>query len=90
MSHLLNDAVPDGTGGAYPRQNYFASYGGDGPTGLGTKAAMVGWLIAQADSAHIGTLETANMAYLLDLAGGKITGSVDLVGAYHGTAYTGG
>ena len=89
VQHLLTDLVPDGAGGLYARQNYFAYYGGDGLDGIGTKAALVGWLISQADALHIGTLETANMAYLSDLAAGKITGSVDLIGVYHGTAYTG-
>ena len=90
LAHLLNDPVADGHGGAYARQNYFAAYGGDGVTGVGTKAAMVGWLIAQADAAHVGVLETANMAYLLDLGMGKIAAAVDLVGVYHGTPYAGG
>ena len=90
VSHLLNDLVPNGAGGTYVRENYFAAYGQDGVNGIGTKAAMVGWLISQADSGHIGTLETANMSYLSDLATGTITGRVDLIGTYHGTPYTGG
>ena len=91
VNHLLNDLVPNGTsfGTNYAREQYFAYYGGDGINGIGTKAAMVGWLISQADSAHIGTLETANMSYLLDLGAGKISGSVDLVGVYHGVPYSG-
>ena len=89
VSHLLNDLVPNGVGGNYARDNYFALYGGDGLNGLGTKAAMVGWLIAQSDSQHVGTLETANAAYLSDLALGKIVGPIDLIGTYHGTPYTG-
>ena len=50
---------------------------------------MVGWLLAQADSAHGGTLETANTAYLLSLATTGLTDHVDLVGTYGGIPYTG-
>ena len=89
VNHLLHDLVPNGLGGTYEREDYFASYGLDGLTGQGTKAAMVGWLLGTAASSDIGTLQTANLAYLEDVATGKASGSVDLVGTYHGTPYTG-
>ena len=76
--HLLIDS----------RVDYFAFYGQDGPNGIGTKAAMVGWLLAEAVKADIGTLQTANMAFLTDLADGA-NFAVDLVGVYHGTPYLG-
>lgn len=72
------------------RIGYFAAYGGDGPEGIGTKAAMVGWLLGEAVKADIGSLQTANMAYLSDLGHGVVTYGVDLIGVYHGTPYLGG
>jgi Ca2+-binding RTX toxin-like protein len=63
------------------RDAYFASYGNDGAGGIGTKAAMVGWLLAEAEKAHVGTYAQANVAFLTDLADGASYG-VDLVGIY--------
>src|SRR5579884_115739 len=70
VNHLLNDQVPDGLGGTYARANYFASYGGDGLTGVGTKAAMVGWLMAEAVKADLGTYALSNDAMLHAIADG--------------------
>jgi serralysin len=70
------------------RVDYFAAWGGDGPEGIGTKAAAVGFLLAEAAKADLGTLQTANIAYLTDLADGAAYG-VDLVGSYGGTPYLG-
>lgn len=63
------------------RVGYFASYGGDGPEGQGTKAAMVGWLLAEAEKANVGVFAKSNAAFLGDLADGAAFG-VDLVGVY--------
>jgi len=63
------------------RADYFASYGGDGVNGQGTKAAMVGWLLAEAVKADVGMYAKANDAFLTDLADGA-TFAVDLVGVY--------
>ncbi|WP_277785612.1 matrixin family metalloprotease [Caulobacter segnis] len=63
------------------RDGYFASYGGDGPSGQGTKAAMVGWLLAEAEKADLGVFARSNAAFLTDLADGAAYG-VDLVGVY--------
>jgi hypothetical protein len=70
------------------RADYFASYGQDGANGIGTKAAAVGWLLAEAAKADIGTLQTANLAFLADLADGATFG-VSLTTAYHGIPFTG-
>lgn len=67
VTALLNDQVPDGQGGTYARQQYFAAYGGDGLNGQGTKAAMVGWLLAAAAGEDVGTYAKANDAFLADL-----------------------
>ncbi len=69
--HLLIDS----------RVDYFAAYGGDGATGIGTKAAMVGWLLAEAVKADTGMYARANDAFLIDLADGA-NFAVDLVGLY--------
>ncbi|HWU81761.1 MAG TPA: hypothetical protein VN158_17045 [Caulobacter sp.] len=63
------------------RIDYFASYGGDGSTGIGTKGAMVGWLLAEAAKADVGMYSKANDAFLTDLADGA-TFAIDLVGVY--------
>jgi hypothetical protein len=63
------------------RADYFAYYGQDGLNGIGTKAAMVGWLLAEAEKADIGMYSKANHAFLTDLVDGA-TYSVDLIGTY--------
>ena len=63
------------------RAEYFAFYGQDGLNGIGTKAAMVGWLLGEAVKADIGTYAKSNDAFLLDLADGAAF-SIDLVGTY--------
>ena len=67
--HLLIDA----------RVDYFASYGGDGPNGLGTKAAMVGWLLAEAEKADVGVMARSNAAWLTDLADGVAPFAIDIL-----------
>ena len=68
-------------GATISRADYFALYGGDGPNGIGTKAAMVGWLESEAVKADTGMYAKANDAFLTDLADGA-TYNVDLVGVY--------
>jgi hypothetical protein len=63
------------------RADYFATYGGDGQQGIGTKAAMVGWLLAEAAKADVGMYAKVNDAFLIDLADGAAFG-VDLVATY--------
>jgi len=64
-----------------PRVDYLASYGGDGATGIGTKAAMVGWLLAAAATEDVGMYAKSNDAFLTDLADGA-TFAVNIVGTY--------
>jgi len=68
------------------RDHYFESYGKDGLGGLGTKAAMVGWLLAEAVKADVGMYAKANDAFLADLADGAAY-AVDLVGVYGKSDY---
>ncbi|MDG2522803.1 hypothetical protein P7B02_14790 [Caulobacter segnis] len=75
-------------GAVMSRAQYFASYGGDGPNGVGTKAAMVGWLLAEAEKADIGMYALSNAAYLTDLADGSSAYRVDLVGDYGRPEYS--
>jgi hypothetical protein len=70
---LLSAQVPDGHGGTYTRGEYFAAIGQDGGDGVGTKAAMVGWLLAEAAKADLGPYATANTNFLRDLAGDGFT-----------------
>ncbi len=66
---ILDADVPDGRGGVFTRGEYFAAIGHDGGNGIGTKAAMVGWLLAEAVKAGIGPYAVANQNYLRDVAG---------------------
>jgi hypothetical protein len=92
VATLLNSPVPDGLGGTYARANYFASYGGDGLTGVGTKAAMVGWLMAEAVKADVGDYALSNDAMLHAVAVGTGQYGVNLIGTYDQASfhYTGG
>ena len=60
------------------RNDYFFAYGGDS---LGTKAAVVGWLLAEAVKADVGVYARSNDAFLTDLADGAAYG-VSIVGVY--------
>jgi hypothetical protein len=78
--------------GGMTRLQYFAVYGGDGVNGIGTKAAMVGWLLAEAFTSDVGTFALSNDAYLNAMAaGGSSYASVDVIGHYNqpGFAYHG-
>ena len=87
MSALLNDLVANGTGGTFTRADYFAFYGRDGADGQGTKAAMVGWLLAQAFKEGFGPYYLANDALLKDLApDGVASLHANLLTAYGGVA----
>ncbi|MET3665249.1 hypothetical protein [Caulobacter sp. 1776] len=66
------------------RADYFASYGGDGADGIGTKAAMVGWLLAEAVKADIGVMAKSNDAWLMDLADGGSQFAVDILDSAKG------
>jgi hypothetical protein len=92
VATLLNSQVPDGLGGTYARASYFASYGGDGLTGVGTKAAMVGWLMAEALKSDVGDYALSNDALLHAVAAGTGSFGVNLIGTYDqaGFHYTGG
>ena len=54
VAAILN--APSTLPGETTRADYFAYYGGDGPTGVGTKAALVGWLLSEAVKADVGDL----------------------------------
>ena len=88
VSHILHDSVADGLGGTFEREDYFAAYGRDGLAGQGTKAAMVGWLMSEAEKADVGVYALSNDAYLTDVALHGATIGVDLVGAYAKPAFT--
>lgn len=80
------DATFQLNGTVLSRAQYFATYGGDGVEGIGTKAAMAGWLMAEAAKADVGVYARSNDAFLLDLADGART-RVDLIGAYNKAEY---
>ncbi|WP_369059104.1 hypothetical protein ABOZ73_15940 [Caulobacter sp. 73W] len=63
------------------RDAYFATYGGDGLDGIGTKAAMAGWLLGEAAKADTGVYALANEAFLTDVADAATYG-VDILAVY--------
>ena len=63
------------------RADYFAIYGGDGVNGQGTKAAMVGWLMAEAEKADVGVYAKSADALFADQVTHNVYG-VDLIGTY--------
>jgi hypothetical protein len=85
--HALLDPTLTLGGQTFTRAEYFALYGGDGPNGIGTKAAMVGFLLAEAVKADLGVYAKVNDAFLADAADGA-TFLVDIVGVYNRPEYT--
>ena len=69
---ILDTLVPDGLGGMETRAQYFAQYGGDGPQGIGTKAAAVGFLLSVAVAGEIGVYGVAEAHYAQALAHGAV------------------
>jgi len=59
--------------------DYFAYYGTDGAEGVGTKAAVVGWLLAEAQKADLGVMVKSNNAWLTDLADGSAPFAIDIL-----------
>ncbi|USQ97609.1 hypothetical protein [Caulobacter sp. RL271] len=66
------------------RVDYLAAYGGDGAEGIGTKAAMVGFLLAAAATEGLGVMARSNEAWLTDLADGSAPFAVNLVDPANG------
>ncbi|WP_293681249.1 right-handed parallel beta-helix repeat-containing protein, partial [uncultured Phenylobacterium sp.] len=83
----LLDATFVISGQTLSRADYFALYGGDGLNGIGTKAAVVGFLLVEAEKADLGVYAKSNAAFLTDLADGAAY-NVDLIGAYSKPEYT--
>ena len=61
------------------RVDYLAYYGGDGPTGIGTKAAMVGFLLAAAATEDVGVMARSHDAWLTDLSDGSAPFAIDIL-----------
>jgi len=66
------------------RVDYLAYYGGDGATGIGTKAAMVGFLLAAAATEGVGVMARSNEAWLTDLADGAAPFAINIVDPANG------
>jgi serralysin len=78
----LIDATLTINGVTETRADYFAYYGGDGPNGIGTKAAAVGWLLAEAVKADVGDYAHSNDAYLTAIAHGSAQFGADIIGQF--------
>jgi serralysin len=79
--HDLVDAQVTVGGVTMTRANYLAYYGQDGVNGQGTKAAMVGWLLAAAETEHVGVYAKSGDAFFADQVTHNVYG-VDLIGTY--------
>jgi len=79
--HDLLDTTVTVGGSTITRASYLAYYGQDGVTGQGTKAAMVGWLLAAAETEHVGVYAKSADAFFADQVTHNVYG-VDLIGAY--------
>jgi hypothetical protein len=64
------------------RSEYLGEIGGGSTSSLGAKAAMVGWLLAEAAKADLGTYAHANDAFLTDVTLHNAPLGVDIVGVY--------
>ena len=82
IAAILDAQVSDGMGGTETRAQYFASYGGDGVSGAGTKAAAIGWLLADSVTEGVGVYQTAETHFLQALAHGTAEFGVDLLASY--------
>jgi len=84
--HTILDSQVSIDAQSMTRANYFAYYGGDA---LGAKAAMVGWLLAEAVKSDVGLYARADNNFLHDLADdGGAQFHVNLITTYGpGTAY---
>ena len=80
LNSFVNDPVSNGVGGTETRAQYFAGYGHDD---LGTKAAAVGWLLAEAVKADTGSYATAADTFLTSLIGGTAQFGADIVATHH-------
>ncbi|NQE60608.1 FG-GAP-like repeat-containing protein [Caulobacter sp. RHG1] len=58
---------------------FLASFSGDPAEGVGTKAAMVGFLLAAAATENLGVIARSNDAWLTDLADGSAPYAVNLL-----------
>lgn len=65
---ILAQEIPNGRGGSYTRGEYFVELGGDGGNGLGTRSAVVGWLMAEAVKGGQGPYVEATRSYLAGIA----------------------
>ena len=79
--HDLLDATVTLGGGTMTRADYLAYYGQDGINGQGTKAAMVGFLLAAAETEHVGVYAKSADAFFADQITHNVYG-VDLIGTY--------
>ncbi len=84
--HALLDPSFVLNGQTMTRAEYFGYYGADGANGVGTKAAMVGWLLGEAIKADVGLYAKSNDAFLTDLSDGALF-AVDLIGVYGKAEY---
>ena len=66
------------------RVDYLAYYGGDGATGIGTKAAMVGFLLAAAATENVGVMAKSNEAWLMNLTDNSAPFGVNILDPVYG------
>ncbi|BAT57578.1 serralysin C precursor [Variibacter gotjawalensis] len=78
VAELVNGQVSV-AGQMMTRADYFAYYGKDA---IGTKAAMVGWLLGESIKADLGPYAAADERFLADLADGSAKFNINLLAEY--------
>ena len=81
---LLNETVGKNADGTpQTREQNFSVYGKGDAQAIGTKAAIVGFLLSQAASANQGVYALSNTAFLSDIAKGSAKFGIDVIGKYN-------
>jgi len=65
------------------REQFLSVNGKDDADAIGTKAAIVGWLLSQASTADVGDYALSNNAFLADIAKGAAEYGIDMIAKYN-------
>jgi serralysin len=84
VAAILDQVVSKNADGTpQTREQFLSMSGQDDPDAIGTKAAIVGWLLSQAASADVGDYALSNNAFLADIAKGSAKYGIDMVAKYN-------
>lgn len=80
---LKQEVGKNADGSPQTREQYLAAIGKDGPQAIGTKAAIVGWLLSQSVTSNVGDYALSNNAFLTDIAKGSTKYGIDMIAKYN-------